>query len=213
MAAGDTQFLLEEDNALKRLLSGMTAVDDQRGARPVHVWFGQPDLEIRKRTFPYISIELIDITESQERVVAGQPVMTYTPPGFQPLHQDFHPVAAWFPTPYDLDYQITVWSRHPRHDRDIVRDLLAGRLPIRFGQLTLPETGRVSRLDMLGGPRVADTTDEDGKRLFRKVFTVRVGTELFPDAAVTAVGLVQQVRINPPDEIDTGFETIQATIP
>lgn len=207
-----TAFLLEEDAALKAKLTGMTVSDDRRAARPVGVWFGQPDLELRERTFPYISIELIDINESQERVMNGQPHLTYTPPGYLPAPAGSVNIADWFPTPYDLDYQVTVWSRHPRHDRQILRDLLAGRLPMRFGHLDMPETKRIARLDVLGGPQIADTTDENGKRLFRKVFTVRVATELFPDAVIAAVGLVRQVRIIPPTEIHTGYEVITAEV-
>lgn len=207
-------FLLEEDDALKRKLSEprITVSDGARATRPVEVWFGQPDLELRQRTYPYISIELIDINEANERVMTGFPRLTYTPSGYAPLGEGEVRYANNFPTPYDLDYQVSVWSRHPRHDREILAKLLGGRLPMRFGSLHLLETNRVARLDLLGGPRVSDTTDEAGKRLFRKVFTVRVSTELFPDAALQAAGLVSSVNIQLP-EIDTGFEQIVASIP
>lgn len=191
-------FILEEDEALKTLLSEphLVVSDERRAQRPVEVWYGQPDLELRARTYPYISIELIDINEANERVVSGIPFLTYTPSGWtDPLPDGQVPQVNSFPTPYDLDYQITAWSRHPRHDREMLRALLSGPLPMRHGRLFLAETKRVVRLDMLGGPRVADTTDESGKRLFRKVFTARVSTELFPDNALYAAGLVQSVEI------------------
>jgi hypothetical protein len=35
--------------------------------------------------------------------------------------------------------------------------------------------------------------DESGKRLFRKVFPVRVATELFPDEVIATTGLVREV--------------------
>lgn len=194
-----TTFILEEDLALKNHLTGLTVMDDRRAQRPVEVWFGQPDLEMRQRTFPYISIDLVDITEANERVMQGElPLLTYIPAGFvRPPNQAL--TVTQFPTPYDLDYHVSVWSRHPRHDRQIMASLLQGRLPIRFGQLHLPETGRMVRLDMLGGPQIADTTDENGKRLFRKVFTVRVATELFPTHALQAAGLIKEIRVIPPD--------------
>jgi len=187
-------FILEEDGALKTLLTGLTVSDDRRAARPVEVWFGQPDLELQKRTYPYISIELVDLTEANERVMCGKPFLTYTPEGYtKPTGQFDQLTAARFPTPYDLDYQVTVWSRHPRHDRQIVARLLAGKLPLRFGQLSLPASNRLVRLDLLDGPQVADTVDEAGKRLFRKVFPVRVATELFPDEVIATTGLVREV--------------------
>ena len=40
-------FLLDEDNALRAHLLGMTVTDDQNRTREVGVWFSHPDLEIR----------------------------------------------------------------------------------------------------------------------------------------------------------------------
>lgn len=198
MTVGSTSgslFILEEDAALKAKLTGITVSDDRRTARPVEVWFGQPDLELQKRTYPYISVELIDINESAERTFSGQPVLKYIPTGWSNPGTSARLMANNFPTPYDLDYQVTAWSRHPRHDRQMLSQLLGSKLPIRFGQLHLATTNRYVRLDMLGGPRVADTTDDNGKRLFRKVFTARVATELFLDDALSVAGLVSSVRI------------------
>ena len=83
---------------------------------------------------------------------------------------------------------------------------------MRYGALAMPETARIARLDMLGAPRVADTTDENGKRLFRKIFSVRVSTELFPDAALEVAGFIQSVHINAPTTPDPDYAVIQAVI-
>ena len=208
-------FVIEEDNALKTRLTGLTVIDEKNVARPVNVWFGQPDLELRARTFPYISIELIDINEAQDRVVSGIPILTYQPGNFQAPVAPNVLLASSFPSPYDLDYQISVWSRHPRHDRQLMQELLQGRLPIRFGRLVLPQTNRSVRMDMLGGPRVADGTDENGKRIFRKVFTVRVSTELFNPQALSINGLVARLNILGPSAPapKATFTPITATIP
>ena len=58
-------LFLEEDNMLKEKLKGIL-VTDQRAdneqiGRPVQVWFGQPDVELRDQTYPFITIDLIDI--------------------------------------------------------------------------------------------------------------------------------------------------------
>lgn len=187
-------FLLEEDLALKTLLTGITVSDDRRAARPVEVWFGQPDLELQQRTFPYISLDLVDITESTERVMVGMPYLTYTPAGAPVPGVNQRVEAANFPTPYDLDYLVTTWSRHPRHNRQILSNLLTSRTPIRYGQIVLPDTQRIVRLDMLGGPQPADATDEDGKRLYRTAITLRVATELFIDEALRLITRVTEVR-------------------
>lgn len=190
-------FLLEEDLALKTLLTGITVSDDRRAARPVEVWFGQPDLEMQNRTFPYISIDLVDINEAKERAMVGIPMLQYLPEGAPTITAGTVLCANNFPTPYDLDYLVTAWSRHPRHDREILSTLLRERTPIRYGQLRLPDTKRVARLDMLGGPQPADSTDENGKRLFRKALNLRVSTELFlKDTLFLAQRITQVPLIN-----------------
>lgn len=214
-----TSFIVEEDEALKLKLSGLTVSDSSNAARPVQVWYGQPDLELAQRTYPYISIELVDITEANERVMVGKPFMTYLPEGYtDPTDPNQRLSAFWFPTPYDLDYNVTTWSRHPRHDRQLVSRLLSGVLPIRFGGLRLPRSSRTVRLDLLDGPQVADMTDENGKRLFRKVFQVRVATELWPDDVIALTNLVQSVALTVhdpvpvPGTIDETYEQITAVI-
>ena len=52
-------FLLNEEAALKSLLSGMTVADSGNQARPVGVFYGQPDKEIRQQSYPYLTIDLI----------------------------------------------------------------------------------------------------------------------------------------------------------
>ncbi len=50
-------FILNEDKALKAALSGITVSDSGNPTRPVGVWFGQPDPEIRFQSYPYITID------------------------------------------------------------------------------------------------------------------------------------------------------------
>jgi hypothetical protein len=57
------------------------------------------------------------------------------------------------------------------------------RIPARFGFLTIPEDGTVRRLDLLGGPELVDTRDEDGKRLFRREYLISVSSELLASVA------------------------------
>ena len=53
-------FILNEEEALKSLLSGMTVSDSGNANRPVGVFYGQPDKEIRQQAYPYITIDLIN---------------------------------------------------------------------------------------------------------------------------------------------------------
>ena len=80
-----------------------------------------------------------------------------------------------FPIPVYLDYQVTTFARHPRHDRQILSDLLYTRLPLRFGSLsTADET--VRRLDILDVAK-RDLV-EQGKRLYSNAIRVRISSEM-----------------------------------
>jgi hypothetical protein len=196
-------FIINEDEALKTLLQGITVSDAGNSARPVGVYYGQPDKDIRQQVYPYITLDLVGIREDTERAHRGLVNLTYTPEGYTPnLNEDDsinQPIE--FPIPVDLIYQVSTWSRQPRHDRQIMAKLFApGRLPFRFGQLPVPQDGTNRRLDMLGFSK-RDTT-EGGKRLFSNVYNIRISAELFTQQLVD----VYQV-------LDVNTSLVSQTIP
>ena len=66
-------FLISEDEALKNLLKGMTVTDQKSGSsRNVGVWFGQPDQEVTDQKYPYITIDMIDISEDFMRSMRSE---------------------------------------------------------------------------------------------------------------------------------------------
>jgi hypothetical protein len=169
-------FILNEDKALKLMLTGITVSDSGNSARPVGVWFGQPDLEIRVQSYPYMTIDFLGYNEDFERSHRGEIQMPYFPEGADTTKQ----YMTEFPIPVYLDYQITTWARQPRHDRQIMAEMATGqRIPLRYGLLIVPEDKTVRRLDFLGFTK-KDTTDENGKRLFSNAYTVRVSAEILP---------------------------------
>lgn len=183
-------FILNEDKALKAALSGITVSDSGNPARPVGVWFGQPDTEIRFQAYPYITIDLIGMYIAQEREHRGYVPLSYVPEGANPTTK----YMIDMPIPVNLDYQITTYARQPRHDRQLMYELTKPtRLPIRFGGLQIPEDGTMRRLDMLGFTK-RDTTEQD-KRLFRNVYTVRISSELLPEQFYQAYQVTQQPQI------------------
>ena len=186
-------FIINEDAALKDILTGITVSDGGNAARPVAVYYGQPDKDIRTQSYPYITLDLVGVREDMERAHRGSVDLTYTPENFTPNTDDNglnQPVN--FPIPVDLIYQVSTWARQPRHDRQIIASLFApGRLPLRFGQLTIPEDNTMRRLDMLGFSK-RDST-EGGKRLFSNVYNIRISAELFPDQ-LSAVYTVTDVN-------------------
>lgn len=169
-------YLINEDQALKELLKGITVSDSGNPQRPVGVFYGQPDKEIRDQAFPYITIDLVGIAEDRERAHRGYITLPYTPEGVDPQT----PYATQYPIPVTLSYQVTTFARQPRHDRQIINALFApSRLPLRFGLLAIPEDGTVRRLDVVGFVK-RDTTEQE-KRLFSNVYNIQISSEFLRD--------------------------------
>lgn len=195
-------FLLSEDAALRQLLKGIT-VTDQKAAqddttREVGVWFGVPDQEIRSQAYPYITIDMIDIVRDTQREHRGLISADY----LKPLNWDEDlEFQTELPIPVNIDYQVTTYSRHPRHDREIMAQLLTTKLPIRFGVLETDDN-TVRRLDVL------DVTKRDsvegGKRLFMNAITVRVSSEISQPLYNRALYQVTSVHVDELNSDDAG---------
>ena len=167
--------------------------------RKVGVWFGQPDQEIRAQSYPYITIDMIDISEDFSRAMRGRVKPAYlTNPSIigtsTAWDTDEHDWDINYPIPVNIDYQITSFSRQPRHDRQILAQLLYSKIPLRFAVLdTGPNTvfGTTRRLDVLDISK-RDIT-EQGKRLFVNAITVRVSSEI---AAETFNKMYKVLQLN-----------------
>ena len=192
-------FVLAEDSALKTHLNGITVSDDKSNSRPVKVWYGFPDVEVRDQSFPYITIDLIDILPANERQTYGfitdtDNLGTVTPdPNYVYTNQ--------IPVAYDLIYQITSFSRHPRHDRSIIYQLMT-KFPSKYSRLkvyTPDGTGFTIRSMFVDGFVKRDTVEGEtgNRRLLRNVYTVRVVSQMTPDVAnAVATKLVSTVQVN-----------------
>lgn len=189
-------FVVAEDLALKTHLQGITVSDEKVNNRQVKVWFGYPDIEIREQTYPFITIDLLDITPALNRQHQGRLYDSdYRGTSAAGVYSYDYPVA------YDITYQITTHARHPRHDRALMFELHK-RFPSIYGYLRVPNelgTEFSYRSTFLDGFVKRDTVEEDsgGRRLLRNVFTVRVVSEMTPFAAKNSTPEVQQVDINP----------------
>ena len=105
-------FVIAEDLALKTHLQGIIVADEKVAQRPVKVWFGYPDVEIREQTWPFITIDLIDITPAQDRQHQGRLYDTdYRGTQVEGIYSYDYPIA------YDISYQITTYARHPQIGR------------------------------------------------------------------------------------------------
>jgi hypothetical protein len=206
-------FLLSEDKALREKLQGMTVYDQKATGddvpRNVGVWFGQPDQEIRAQAYPYVTIDMIDISRDPSREMRGLVSPSYLPTPTQVVLADGsteqydmnrHAVLINMPIPVNLDYQVTTYSRHPRHDRMLMAQLIRDKLSMRFGVLEIDD-GTVRRMDVLDIMK-RDITEQE-KRLFVNAITVRVSSEIDPEI-VDTLYQVRSVSLENPETL--GFE-------
>jgi hypothetical protein len=202
-------FILSEDEALKAHLSGITVIDEKAGGpatpRQVKVWFGTPDVELRDVTFPYLTIDLMDVRLAPERQMSG--VIYDRDRAGTVAGTDNEVYSYEYPMTYDLVYQVSSFARHPRHDRAIISQLMQNKIPSKYGKLGIrndADTETTYRHMFLDEFLKRDTV-EDGRRLLRNIFIVRVVSELTHADAAQAIQLVQNVQINeattsiPPD--------------
>ena len=188
-------FILAEDAALKNYLQGMTVADEKAPVRPVKVWFGYPDVEVRTQSYPYVVVELVDVVPAHERQISGILYDSDNRGTVTPVEGVVY--GYQIPLPYDLVYQITTYSRHPRHDRALLFQMQQ-KFPSQYGSLAVPNalnTESAYRHMFLDGFLKRDQI-EDGKRLFRGVYTVRIVSEMTPSTAGNALSTVQTVHIN-----------------
>lgn len=186
-------FLLNEDLALKNLLLGLTVTDGNNANRPVGVRFGEPDPEIAEQKYPYIIIDLIDVRENTPQVMSD-----YGPPeNFDylalPTGDDYYGVTGFIVSPMLLTYQVSSWSRQPRHDRQILSALNHGPLHPRAWQGLPVSDGTLRRLIVTGFVK-RDTTTA-GRRLFRNIWTVQIPSEIVY-SPLDLTRRVEQVTIN-----------------
>ena len=194
-------FLLSEDKALRDSLLGMVVhdqkADGQDVDRSVRVYFGQPDQELTPQLYPYVTIDMIDIQRDPTREMRGKTSSSYLAPADLPDGQSFE---VDIPIPVNIDYQVTVFSRHPRHDRELLTQINFQKLPQRFGMLQLDD-GTVRRLDVMGISK-RDAT-EQAKRLFINAITVRVSSEV-SQGIMRTLYKVQEVHLDEPNAEDAG---------
>ncbi len=201
-------FIISEDEALKTLMQGIVVSDEKNNTRSVQAWFSNPDPELRNQSYPYVTIELIGVEWARYRQASGYMIDndrqgTVSPSSGEVF--EYEMPAAW-----DLMYQITSYARHPRHDRAIISHLLNNDFVANRGFLPVQNdlgTQTSYRHIILQDFAKRDTV-EDGRRLFRNVFTVLVTSESTPTGG-DSVAWVEEVLINEnPTNIPSGLSEV-----
>jgi hypothetical protein len=192
------KFILAEDKALKAYLQGITVTDDKNAARLVKVWYGYPDVEVRDQSFPFITIDLIDVVPANERQTSG---VLYDSDYIGTVAVDGTTLYSYdTPVAYDLVYQVTSYSRHPRHDRELMFRL-HHKFPSKYGSLEVPNelgTASASRSMFLDGFTKRDAVEGEtgNRRLLRNVYSVRVISQMTPLVAAQVSVAVEDVLLN-----------------
>jgi hypothetical protein len=190
-------FIIAEDLALKTHLANMTVSDEKNATRPIKVWFGYPDVEVRAQEFPFVTIDLIDIVPANDRQHQGYITDTDNRGTVAVVANRVYTYEI--PVAYDLVYQVTSYTRHPRHDRAVQFQLL-NKFPSKYGKLAVPDelgTSTGYRSMFLDGFVKRDSVDGEtsNRRTLSNVLTVRVISEMTPTQAAV-IKTVQDVQIS-----------------
>ena len=213
-------WLLNEEAAIKHKFTGLTVSDGNApssGTLPVAVRFRLPQTELADATYPLVVIDGPEMSKADDREHRGTVRLPYAPEGMPTTvmvpdekgnmvtwnTQDengfdvtLSPYKSDVPIPYNFDYTIAVYARMESHLASLMSQLARwDRIPARFGFLEIPQDGTTRTLDLIGGPVIERDRDENDKRIFRAVYTVRVVSELDPSTVTQIENYVHNVDL------------------
>jgi len=197
-------FILAEEDALKLMLEECLTLPDRTGAeKPVRIWFRFPDSETTI-TYPYVTIDLIgiepayDLWHSEYPLYKMSEVEEESDTGHVSGYRLYDPstsrdIALTADDPpgffvrrnylqYRLIFQLGLWSNNVAHDRIMTARMFRDIIQPHPSWLHCPADGVWKRMETLGWTP-ADIPSQEGaqKRIFRKMFTISVQTDLPQD--------------------------------
>lgn len=210
-----------EDEALKAYLKGKNIVTydqtSEPGGRKVALYFRFTETEVRRRTYPLITIDRIGWERDSEREMRGPFYLSsddpYVPDGVTPGDgKDYK--SQDLPIPITIQYQITAWTRFKEQMMWVENRMSMEIFPPRFGAINMitsrhaRDDDTVRRMDFLGST-VLDVIDSEnpGKRLFGRAWTIGISSEMLQSALERAVGIpVERVLVDPSDR--SGYNSV-----
>lgn len=177
---------------MKAKFSTLTVPDPTQAdlQRRVKVWFGMPSSE-RERTYPFITIDLIDIVFAADRAHSMEEVVYDWWPSTGATFQEYADIigltvpvddpygAARRFQPYDIYYQVATHCRYALQDRHVTSRMLSlDYAPLsNLGTLHVPADETQRWMDNIGWQR-ADYSDQEEKTVWRKVYTLKVSAHM-----------------------------------
>lgn len=211
-----TGLLLAEDAALKEYLTGIT-VPNRDGMTDVEVWFRYPEGE-RRIHYPFITIDFLAIEPSYDRWTSYFRMEPDYAEFRDPMTSEVVRTGMYIPSVSDslpelegdegttshvvenylmhaLTYQITVHSRSAIHDRYLTSRFMTDIFPPRPFFIGVDADMTWRRCEMLGiqSADITETTESGNKRIFRKVYTLRMDAEI-PQSKIAEVAQVLRVH-------------------
>lgn len=234
-------FIRAEDAAIKRRILNIPVTDDRKNQRICDVFFRYPH-DVTEKAYPFLTIDLLNITHATERqqsettyystddttnMTATQAAryrddLAYYPSTYTQAQLDaLNPAGTFISTdsfiPVDLLYQVTSYARSQDHDRQITALMLRRISPFRRGFIDIPEDGTIRRFDLLNwsSSNLLDQESAYTKRIFRKVFTLRINAEIpASDLSVTnrvwAIKPKLNVANNSPTTVNNNYDLTEA---
>ena len=182
-------FILAEEEALKKRFEGIVVPTrpGEPGTSKVGVWFRFPEGE-RQISYPFITIDLLTIEPNYEIFTSTFIQDPYDPdPLYQPSFSPTLPPLDWGHRgyrireylPMRLIWQVSHFCRSALHDRYLSSIFQTDVLPVRPFWIESVD-GVWRRTDRIGFQAAdsIETTESGTKRIFRKIYTVSMLTEI-----------------------------------
>jgi hypothetical protein len=221
-----TGFLLAEEAALKHYLAGKLTVPRPRNKADaeVAVYFRWPGSE-RTIKYPYITIDLLSIDPAYDLWHSETDVMDDPAEFVDPETEEIR-LGMYYPSvtsdilpegveitdpnlsmshflPYRLLFQISTFATSPIDDRAIHAQMMIDVLPPRSFWIGVDADSVWRRCELIQWVSAdSQETTEAGNRMFRKVYTISMETEI-PTGTLSQVERIRQLHV---DIYDTATE-------
>ena len=211
-----TGFLLAEEAALKLYVSGLEVPNPRSPGEleEVPVWFRWPESE-RRISYPFITLDQLSITPAYDRWHSVHD-QRRVPSHFRGTGNNPDRWGHYYPgytpdvemaegktygtdryLPYNLMFQISTFARSAYHDRFLTSRFITDIFPPRGNFWIDVDADHVARrcelLQWTSGDSME--TNEAAKRMFRKIYTVLMETEV-PESKVYEYDKVETVHVD-----------------